>query len=69
MERAFPRKRFQRENRTTFYLFPGIFHWNARNTCVLLTSQPEFPEFLGKLKAPLVTWLFLNTSYTDTKQT
>ena len=63
------RKRFQREKRTTFskfHLFPGILHRNARNTCVLLTSQPEF---LGKLKAPLVTWLFLNTSYTDTKQT
>ena len=51
-------------------LIPGNFPVERpENVCNLLTSQPEFPEFLGKLKAPLVTWLFLNTSYTDTKQT
>ena len=51
-------------------LIPGNFQVERpENVCNLLTSQPEFPEFLGKLKAPLVTWLFLNTSYTDTKQT
>ena len=64
MEHAFPRKRFQRENRTTFskfHLFPGIFKWNARKTCVLLTSQPELPEFLGKQKEPLVTWVTITT--------
>ena len=47
---------FQRENRTTFskfHLFSGTFPWNAWKTCVPLTSQPEFPEFLGKWKSPL----------------
>ena len=42
---------FHRENRTTFskfHLFAGIFQWNAGKTCVLLTSQPVFPEFLDK---------------------
>ena len=47
---------FQRENRTTFsklHLFSATFPWNAWKTCVPLTCQPEFPEFLGKWKAPL----------------
>ena len=51
MDHAFPPERFQRENRTTFskfFLFPGTFQWNAWKTCVPLTSQPEFAEFLGK---------------------
>ena len=43
---------FHQENRTTFSKFhfsPGIFQWNARETCVLLTTQPKFAEFLDKL--------------------
>ena len=62
MEHVFPPESFQRENRTTFskfHLFPGIFQWNARKTCVPLTSQLELPEFLGKWKAPLVFVMFL----------
>ena len=52
MEHAFPPESFRREDRATFskfHLFPGIFQWNARKTCVLLASQPEF---LDKWKAP-----------------
>ena len=58
MEHAFSPENFQRENRTTFlkfHLFPGTFQWNISKTCVLLTSQPEFPEFLGKWKTPLLS--------------
>ena len=58
MEHAFPPESFQRENRTTFskfHLFPATFHWNAKKTCVPLTSQPEFTEFLGKWKAPFMS--------------
>ena len=53
MEYAFPLENFRRENWVTFSklpLFPGIFQWNARKTCLLLASQPEF---LDKWKAPL----------------
>ena len=61
MEHAFPPESFQQENRTTFsksHLFPGIFQWNAGKTCVPLTSQAEFLEFLGEWhgKSPLFFW-------------
>ena len=52
MEHAFPLENFRRENWATFsklHLFPGIFQWNARKTCLLLAS---LPEFLDKWKAP-----------------
>ena len=39
-----------------FQLFPGTFQWNARKTCVPLTSQLEFQEFLSKRKAPHITF-------------
>jgi len=51
MEHAFSPENFQQENRTNsskFHLFLGTFQWNARETCVPLTCQPEVPEFLGK---------------------
>ena len=47
---------FQLENGTTFsevLLFPEIFHWNEPKNHVLFTTQPEFPESLGKWKTPL----------------
>ena len=58
MDHAFPPESFQREKRTTFskfHLFLATFHWNAWKTCVPLTSQPEFAEFLGKWKAPFMS--------------
>ena len=59
MEHAFSPEIFQRENRITFLkfqLFPGTFQWNARKTCVPLTSQPEFPVFRSKWRAPHITF-------------
>ena len=58
MEHTFPSESFQRENRTTFSevpFIPEIFQWNEPKTCVPFTSQPEFPEFLGKWKKPVHT--------------
>ena len=58
MEHTFPSESFQRENRTTFSEVPfisEIFQWNEPQTCVPFTSQPEFPEFLGKWKMPTVS--------------
>ena len=55
MEHIFPSESFQWENRTTFSevpFIPEIFQWNEPKTCVPFTSQPEFPEFLGKWKTP-----------------
>ena len=60
MEHVFSLENLQLENRATFskfHLFPENFHCNARKTCVPLTSQPEFREFLGKWKAPFITRL------------
>ena len=59
MEHAFSPEIFQRENRITFLkfqLFPETFQWNARKTCVPLTSQPEFPIFRSKWRAPHITF-------------
>ena len=59
MEHAFSPEISQRENRITFLkfqLFPGTFQWNARKTCVPLTSQPEFPVFRSKWRAPHITF-------------
>ena len=59
MEHTFPSESFQRENRTTFSEVPFIpenFQWNVPKTCVPFTSQPEFPEFLGKWKTPLMIY-------------
>ena len=58
MEHAVPSKNFQRENGTTFSevpLFPEIFHWNKPKNHVPFTTQPEFPESLGKWKTPKET--------------
>ena len=55
--RHFPSESFQRENRTTFSevpFIPQIFQWNEPKTCVPFTSQPEFSEFLGKWKTPII---------------
>ena len=55
MEHAVPSKNFQRENGTTFSevpLFPEIFQWNKPKNHVPFTTQPEFPESLGKWKTP-----------------
>ena len=38
-------------------LFPEIFQWNKPKNHVSFTTQPEFPESLGKWKTPLVTSL------------
>ena len=59
MEHAFSTAIFQRENMITFLkfqVFPGTFQWNARKTCVPLTSQPEFPVFRSKWRAPHITF-------------
>ena len=56
MEHAVPSENFQRENGTTFSevpLFPEIFQWNKPKNHVPFTTQPEFPESLGKWKTPL----------------
>ena len=66
MEHTFPAESFQRENRTTFLevpFIPEIFQWNEPKTCVPFTSQPEFPEFLGKWKTPLVSFYIGVTSH------
>ena len=55
MEHAVPSENFQRENGTTFSevpLFPEIFQWDEPKNHVPFTTQPEFPESLGKWKAP-----------------
>ena len=57
MEHAVPSENFQRENGTTFSevpLFPEIFQWNKPKNHVPFTTQPEFPESLGKWKTPFV---------------
>jgi len=44
---------FHRENGTTFSGIPFIpenFQWNEPESRVPFTSQPEFPEFVGKWK-------------------
>ena len=54
----FHRKSFQRENRTNFSevpFFPEIFQWNEPKKHVPFTTQPEFPESLGKWKTPIAT--------------
>ena len=54
----FPSEGFQRENGTTFSdapFIPEIFQWNVPKKCVPFTSQPEFPESLGKWKTPGVS--------------
>ena len=58
MGHAVPLQNFQRENGTTFSeapLFPEIFQWNEPKNHVPFTTQPEFPESLGKWKTPSVT--------------
>ena len=55
MEHAVPSENFQRENGTTFSeipLFPEIFQRNEPKNHVPFTTQPEFPESLGKWKTP-----------------
>ena len=51
MEHAFPpgkdRKTGLPFQNSTF--FHGIFQWNKREACVLLTTEPKFPQFLDKL--------------------
>jgi len=47
----------QRENGTTSTevpFFPDIFQWNEPKNHVPFTTQPEFPESLGKWKTPKV---------------
>ena len=61
MEHTFLSESFHRENRTTFSevpFIPEIFQWDEPKTCVPFSSQPEFPEFLGKWKTPLVYLAF-----------
>ena len=58
-ENAVPSENFQRENRTTFSevpLFPEIFQWNEPKNHVPFTTQPEFPESLGKWNANPERW-------------
>ena len=53
----FPSESFQREKRTTFSdvpFIPEMFQWNVLKKCVPFTSQPEFPESLGKWKTPQI---------------
>ena len=64
MEHKFPLGSFHRENGTTFSevpLFPGIFQWNKPKNHVPFTTQPEFPESLGKWKTPSVSSLMYIT--------
>ena len=56
MEHAVPSENFERENGTTFSevpLFPEIFQWSKPKNHVPFTTQPKFPESLGKWKTPL----------------
>ena len=39
--------------------FPEIFQWNEPKKHVPFTTQPEFPESLGKWKTPNVSMVFL----------
>lgn len=58
MEHKFPLGSFHRENGTTFSgipFFPEIFHWDEPKNHVPFTTQPEFPEFFGKWKTPIVS--------------
>ena len=58
MEHGVPSENFLRETGTTFLevqFFPEIFHWNEPKTHVPFTTQPEFPESLGKWKTPSTT--------------
>ena len=51
--------------RTTFSdvpFIPEIFQWNEPKTCLPFTSQPEFPEFLGKWKTPMVSMITMVVS-------
>ena len=52
MEHAVPSENFQRgENETTFLeisLFPEIFQWNEPKNHLSFTTQPKFPEYLGR---------------------
>ena len=53
MEHKFPLGSFHRENGTTFSgipFSPEIFQWDEPKNHVPFTTQPEFPEFLGKWK-------------------
>ena len=55
MEHKFPLGSFHRENGTTFSgipFFPEIFQSDEPTNHVPFTTQPEFPEFLGKWKTP-----------------
>ena len=66
--RHFPSESFQRENRTTFSeapFIPEIFQWNEPKTCVPFTSQPEFSEFLGKWKTPIMYISQINTQINE----
>ena len=47
-------------------LFPEIFQWNEPKYHVPLTTQPEFPEFLGKWKTSLK--LFTNLIHLKTHE-
>ena len=58
MEHKFPLGSFHRENGTTFSgipFFPEIFQWDEPKNHVPFTTQPEFPEFFGKWKTPIVS--------------
>ena len=57
MEHKFPLGGFHRENGTTFSVipcFPEIFQWNEPKYHVPFTTQPDFPEFFGKWKTPVI---------------
>ena len=57
MVHKFPLGSFHQDNRTTFSevpLFPEIVQWDEPKSHVPFTSQPEFPEFFGKWKTPMV---------------
>ena len=51
-------RKFQWENGTTFSVvqfFMEIFQWNEPKKHVPFTTQPEFPESLGKCKMPYIS--------------
>ena len=58
MEHNFRLEHSVRENGTTFSevpFFPEILRWNEPKKCVLFTTQPKFPESLGKWKTPKIS--------------
>ena len=71
MEHKFPLGSFHRENETTFSgipFFPEIFQWNEPKSHVPFTTQPEFPEFFGKWKTPIIKQFFSRHYLGVTKQ-